>query len=350
MNSPYTESRNSFNELANDNEFQINFFDIARLIWGKRILLVCTVIVVMIITAIVVSLKPDIYKSTASILPSGRTYDLSSIRKVIGLAGYTSSSDENSSLLYPIILQSNQVRDAVLREQYVFVHESEEIKLNFQEYFGADQPDILRKALGDITNISMDKKIGVIEISVATKYPQLSRAILKKTLDELENFNIYKQRSSAKENVRYLEREIAEKEKELRASEDTLEAYQKANRNWHNTNDPGLLKMLARLKRDVEVRLSTYIFLRERYEGAKLDEQNDVPIVRILDEPTLPTLKSGPLRARTVILSGIVASFLVIILMIVVDTVRKYGIYVEKDLTVPSIGGEAGALKERVRV
>jgi len=192
--------------------------------------------------------------------------------------------------------------------------------------------------LDGITNIDLNKKTGVIKISVKTRYPGLSQALLNNILAELENFNMYKRHSSAKESVRYLERELANMEKELKMAEDSLEAFQMANRNWYNTTNPGLLKILSRLKQDVEVKLKTYIFLRSQYETVRLDVQKDIPVVRILDTPSLPVLKS------------IIACFLVIFMLAIFDTAQKHGIYFESDNIMSSTGHATGRIEENIKV
>ena len=67
---------------------------------------------------------------------------------------------------------------------------------------------------------------------------------------------------------------------------------------------------LGRHKRNIEINSQTYLLLREQYEMARLTAQKDVPIVRILDMPSLPTLKSSPRRTIIIILSGMVAFIL----------------------------------------
>ena len=95
------------------------------------------------------------------------------------------------------------------------------------------------------------------------------------------------------------------------------------NRDWDITTDPEVIKTLSRLQRDIEVKSRMYTFLIEQYEIAKLDVQKDVPIVRILDNPSLPTISSGPKPVSAVLLSGAVALVCMIFLVIAYESLKN---------------------------
>ncbi len=121
---------------------------------------------------------------------------------------------------------------------------------------------------------------------------------------------------------------------ELVQLEDSLEQYQMANRSWDMSSDPEILKNIGRFRRDVSVKSATYMFLQEQYSAAKLDVQKDIPIVRLLDQPSLPTMKSGPRRKLSILLSG-VAAFLISALFIIARDAfrRRYLIESSESLT-----------------
>ena len=158
-----------------------------------------------------------------------------------------------------------------------------------------------------------------------TKYPEFSQKILQQTLAELENYNLNVRSSQAKESERYLAREMKLRAAELEASEERLEEFQKANQDWYVSTDPEILITLSRLKRDIEINSTTYSLLREQYELARLNAQKDVPIVQVLDTPSLPTLKSSPRRVITIILAGMVAFILSFGFFIVINAFKKSG-------------------------
>ncbi len=223
------------------------------------------------------------------------------------LAGLSSMmmSEENSSTLFPVILRSELVRDAVLAQTYTFKHRGKPVELTLPDYFETHEPDELHEKLAENTAISTDKKTGVIELSAETRYPGLSQAIMQAYIEHLEQYNLHKRRSQARNNAQYLARQLEQATDELTAIEDSLCAFQLVNANWSMTSDPEILRELGRLQREVEIKNTTRLFLVQQLEAAKLEAQKDVPIVRILDHPSLPTIKSGPARSRMVLFGGL---------------------------------------------
>jgi uncharacterized protein involved in exopolysaccharide biosynthesis len=232
-------------------------------------------------------------------------------------------NEENSSQLFPSILRSNQVKDPLLKKEFKFEDDGEAMILTFPEYLGDDNPDRLRKALDEITEINMDKKTGVIRLAVETEYPAFSQAVLKEMIAELENFNLYKRHSQAKNRERYLAREMAVREQELKEAETKLEEFQAVNRDWEMSSDPELLRIMMQMKRDIEIKSKAYLFLREQYEIAKLEVQKDLPVVVLLDEPSLPTQKSSPHRVVMILFAGIIAFVLTFLGVFAADSVRR---------------------------
>ena len=304
--------------------YEIDPAALLTLLVRKRRPIIWTVGVVGILAAILMLLTPNRYSSTAVILPSGKSDNLSALKAMAGLSSLMGSGDANSSVLFPVILGSQLVRDSLLSKTYEFVHEGEPMKLSLVEYLGIEDPDRRRQALAAMTRVKSETRTGEISVSVETEYPGLSQALVSEYLTRLESFNLHSLRSEATERVRYLSRELAEREAALRAAEDSLETYQSRNRNWAATSSPVLLKDLVRLKRDAEAKTQTYAYLLQEYEIAKLDAQKDIPVVRILDRASLPTVKSGPHRTLTVLAASAVAFVLAVFAIFGADLVRQW--------------------------
>lgn len=300
--------------------FEINMFEMARMILHKKKLIAILTLAIMILTTGYLFTKPNLYTSTATILPTGKSGgNMSALKSLVGLSMPSVMSDENSSALFPVILKSQLVTDAVLAKEYEFEHDSELQKLTLREYFDQADPDKLRRSLRDITIISTSQKTGEIALGVETKFPEFSQAILSEYIDQLEEYNLYKRRTSAGDNEKYLASQIEKTKVSLAAAENKVESFQLANQNWAVTDSPEILKELMRLKRDVEIASGTYLMLTQQYEMAKFDAQKDVPITRILDSPSLPTQKSGPFRRNIIILSGLLSCFLICFSIVLMD-------------------------------
>lgn len=303
-------------------DIELNLLDIFAILNHNKKLIAVVCLCLMVITAGVVMILPNQYTATATILPSGEVDRYSAIKQLTGIGGLAGGTDENSSILFPTILKSNQVIDGCLQQELAFDNEGHTTTL--MDYYETKDINIARNKLRKELNVGADKKTGVINLGIETEMPQFSQAVLSRFIDELENYNLNKRKSSASENVAYLDKELKTRQEELTHAEDALEIFQNANRNWYSTTDPSMNKELARLKREVEMKLTTYSFLAEQYEIAKLDAQKNTPIVRILDEPNLPTQKSSPKRLASVLLSGIVGFFLAAFWIILGDAYYRY--------------------------
>jgi capsule polysaccharide export protein KpsE/RkpR len=73
---------------------------------------------------------------------------------------------------------------------------------------------------------------------------------------------------------------------------------------------PGLRFELEQLLRDQKIKETVFALLTQRHEAAKVDAARDTPSFQILDYPTLPTLRSRPVRRKIAMVGGIVGVLL----------------------------------------
>jgi len=312
-----TEVRERADGRADANEPDIGLYELASLLIKRKRFILYSVVIISVMMAAILLGTANTYRSTATILSADRTDKLGGLRGLAGLAGINVSQD-NPSELFPVILRSRLVKDGVLGREYsIGGADAEPVTVTLQQYFGEDLPDRLYAALDGVTSIGMDRGTGVIRVSVDTKQAELSQAILTEYLAQLETFNLHKRRSSARENLQYLNRELATIGRLLSEAEDNLSVFQSANRDWAVTTNPDVLKELAQLRREVEIRTQAYLFLTGESEIAKLEAQKDVPIVRILDAPSVPAQKSGPFRAATLAASAVGTLFLAMFISVI---------------------------------
>lgn len=75
-------------------------------------------------------------------------------------------------------------------------------------------------------------------------------------------------------------------------------------------NVPSLRFELEQLMRDQKIKETVFALLTQRYEMAKVDTARDTPSFQIVDRPTLPTLRSRPLRRKVAVAGGFVGALL----------------------------------------
>ena len=258
---------------------------------------------------------PNKYVSKAVILPSGGAADkLSSLGGFASMIGNFSLGSmgtnlENSSFLYPDILKSRLISEAVINKVYQYPGGRKPKNQNLLQYFKAKKMDSAVKALAGITSSNMDRKTGIITISVTTNNRYLSAAIANEYINQLENYNLSTRKSKAKENQDFISQRLEDTKKELKEAEDNLEAFQLKNRNFYAASSPEIALELARLEREVEVKSKVFLTLTEQYELARVEAKKDVPIVQILDYAKPPEQKTGPNRKIIILTSLFLSSF-----------------------------------------
>ena len=287
------------------NGSSICYYEAVRGLLRRKKAIAVVVLSVMLVTAVIVLLTPNQYRSTATILPTDKPDRLAELKGLIDPAGAL-PDDNNSSQLFPVVLASRLVADALLAKTYSFSHEGRVRTTTLPGYFQQNNRDLLQRKLAGITSARVDKKTGVIELAVETTLPELSQAVAQEYLAQLENYNLYQRRSRAGENAGYLSSQLVEAKQELEQAEDNLQAFRQVNSDWPVSSDAELVKELGRLQRAADVKSQTYLYLSQQLEAAKLEAQKDIPVVGILDQPSLPIVKSRPQRTLIVLLAGLV--------------------------------------------
>lgn len=275
--------------------------DLATAVLKRGRFIVISMFCILVVAMGVLILLPNQYTSVATILPSGTPDQISELKSLAGL-GTGSSSTDNPSELFPSILRSQTIEQAVLNRQYHIEDHGKSQSICLKEYWDQDNPDKLLDKLAGVTDIAADKKTGVITLAVETEYPVLSQQIAQAYLSELESFNLYRRKSQAKENAAYLKTQVELTKIDMDKAESDLAAYLNSNRNYTESSDPELQREMGQLQRDVEIQNKKYLYLTQQYEMAKLDVQKDVPIVSTLDQPSLPTDKSSPHRLSILVM------------------------------------------------
>ena len=72
------------------------------------------------------------------------------------------------------------------------------------------------------------------------------------------------------------------------------------------------------LLRELKVQEEIYLTLKKEMEISKIEEVKSLPLIQILDKATVPTEKSKPKR-RIIMLSGLITSFLLGVLLVVIN-------------------------------
>lgn len=220
-----------------------------------------------------------------------------------------------SPAFYADLLRSRELRRATVETSYrVAVAGGDSLSGNLVEIFDVDGPDRPQrveaaiKRLSEKTEVSTATETGVVQLSVTTRWPVLSRKIAERMLNLVNKFNLETRRSQAGAERRFLAQRVEEARKDLRAAEDSLERFLTRNRGYENS--PQLRFEYERLQRRVSLQQQVYRTLATSFEQAKVEEVRNTPVITVVDPPETPA-KPDPARLPLKALLGVLVGGLV---------------------------------------
>ncbi|WP_243303379.1 hypothetical protein [Geothrix oryzisoli] len=244
------------------------------------------------------------YTSEGRVLPDLKHLSnlggLAAAGEALGLGAQIGGGGQDA--LYVDILKSRWLGDQVLDETYTYkvrswmFGEPETRATTLLGYFKEKNKDKGFKALMSVINIKRDVKTNLVTITVETRSPELSQAVVKKALTLLDQYLIEKVQTQGKAKAIYLEQRLKEAAIEFQKAEDGLARFQANNRTYSSSSDPAVRLRGQHLENDLELHKQLFSQLTYQLEQARLDEKKDVPTLSILDSGTLPIQKSGPSR------------------------------------------------------
>jgi capsule polysaccharide export protein KpsE/RkpR len=291
---------------------------------------------------------------------------------------------KTSSDLFIGVLQSRTVQDDLIN------------KFNLRSVYWDKQMADARKDLSRRTDITADRKSGIITIVVTDHDPHRAAAMGHEYVEQLDTLLVRLNTSAAHRERIFLEERLAEVTKDLESSEKSLSSFSSKNATLDikeqsaamvdaaamlegqlvaAQTELGALKQIygdgnvrvrasqaridelkrqiqkiggkseasdsadqyvdslyptlralpligvkyADLYREVKVQEATFAMLTREYEMAKVEEAKELPSVRVLDEPEVPTKRSFPPRLLLVAMGAVLAMVAAAVVILVTE-------------------------------
>ena len=139
-----------------------------------------------------------------------------------------------------------------------------------------------------------EEQSGLIVVSVLMEDPALASDITNYIADYVKNFISYEQEKEAVKKKEFIHRQMLSAKEDLSESEFKLTNFIK--RNPLALGNPDLQLQQGRLVREIEENQAVYITLRQQYEIAKIEAEEDKLFINILDKGDIAVRKSKPKR------------------------------------------------------
>jgi uncharacterized protein involved in exopolysaccharide biosynthesis len=158
---------------------------------------------------------------------------------------------------------------------------------------------------------SIDKKTGVIGLSVQMEDPEVAGLIAKESLDYLTEYVVEYRTEKLKKYEQFLNERMSEAKKKYENTRYNLSNYKDRNKN--------IILLVPKteedqLKYDFDMAYGLYLEVSKKLEQTRIQAQNETPVLKTLEPPTIPLMKSEPKRTTIVIsfavMGFILASFL----------------------------------------
>lgn len=321
-----------------DNVPEIALTDIISFYKRSRRTMLLAAIVGAVLGAIYAFSKPNVYTAQVTVMPEIQTKGVSglgSLGSLAGLAGVNldnlSGQDAIRPDLYPTVLQSvpfaldilkrpvySQKLKAETSLQKFLEYTSDESYFGlFSSYKNADseersdpknfsralqvtkeQDELIKNVYTSVTT-TYDKKTGIVTIVAVEPDPVVAATVARLSLEYLTDYIISYRTEKSRKQVTFLVHQVAEAQSRYKSTEYALSAYRDRNRSLF-TNTARIDEQ--RLQADYLLAQSVYTDLSKQMEQAKIKVQEETPVFKTLEPPTVPIRKSGP--KRTLIIVG----------------------------------------------
>ena len=366
-------------------EDEINLLEYLLVIVKHKKMIFLSCVVTFVLTCGITLLMPNIYSSTARILPpqeskGGLGGMLGGMGDLAALAGISVGSASGD--LYVGMLKSRTISDKIIDQ------------FNLMEVYEQDYRVKMYGKLDDLVSVSLGKKDGIVSISVEDEEPARAAAIANAYVEELKDLNVKINLSNAGRERLFLDERLNHVKKALLNAEENLKNFQEENKAisldaqasviieaiaslkgelaskevelgvllasqteqnpqvkalreaivqlkeqlsrlvlspegekvtediFLSTSEvPELGIQYARLLRDFKVQETLFELLTQQHEMAKITEAKNTSTIQVLDEGVVADKKSKPKRSLIVLLATFVVGFLAVLFAFI----REYG-------------------------
>lgn len=333
-----------------DEVLEITLTDIVVFLKRSRRTIFLSAIVGALFGALYALSKPNVYTAQVTVMPEiqGKgTGGLGSLGSLAGLAGVSldnlGGQDAIRPDLYPNIIQSvpfaldllkqpvysQKLKAKTTLQEFIermaddsFVsrmispfsgekksnEEEQSDPKNFSQAIQVtkEQDELIKSVQASVTTVN-DKKTGIITITAVEPDPVVAATVARLSLEYLTNYITTYRTEKARKQVAFLVQQVADAQNRYKLTEYTLSAYRDRNRSLF-LNTAKIDEQ--RLQADYLLAQSVYTDLSKQLEQAKIKVQEETPIFKTLEPPTVPLRKSGPKRTVIVVGFAAVSAFL----------------------------------------
>jgi uncharacterized protein involved in exopolysaccharide biosynthesis len=303
----------------------LTFVGLLAFLLRHRRLVLGTGLVAFLLVGVVTFVRHRTYTSTARFMPQASEGSLSQLSGLAATFGVSVPAIDpgSSPAFYGELLKSRDVLRQTVETRYAFAVKGDSMHGTLVELFDthgstpAARRDAAAKELLENIDVNVSRETGTIDLEITTAWPELSQQVGRRMIQLVSEFNLHRRQTKAGAERRFVEARVAEAKDTLRAAEARLQAFLQRNRAYQSA--PSLMFEYDRLERDVTMQQQLYTTLAQSYEGARIDEVRNTPVITLMEPPDLPA-KPDP---RLALVKGLLAGILGLALGAFIAAVRQ---------------------------
>lgn len=325
-------------------EDEIDLIQLAKDIWGKRLFIVKTTSVFLVLGLTIAFTSKVEFAASCKLMPESQeagSPDLGGLGGLAGLAGINLNLSGAGSLtpeLYPEIVKSTPFLEGLLNSPVYF--ENRDITITSFEYFkDFDKPSLLGligeytfglpgkikgllsssgdavvdahgllrfskedwkvlEKFSDRLSVSVDSKTGIISVTTEMPDPvasaQVASLLVNKLTQKIASYKVEK----VQVNLDFIEERLADAQSEYERKQELVAKFTDRNRNITNSL---IQTEYERLQNELNIAFEVYKGLASQREQARIKVKEETPVFTILEPVRVPEDKNKPRRALIVI-------------------------------------------------
>ena len=352
----------------NENEENLDFVGIIKVIWNRRKLLALTTAIVMSLGLIWSLLSPKEYVADITILSDVQTggQRFSNVRSLASLAGINvnsnNSSQDVSPLVYNEILKSLPFQQAILKakvdsdkygnnitvSEYLLACMKDNNKLKLRKYT-LGLPKTILKSINrktpklkdnsiaylnqvyslsgeeaqsmslvyDALSLTIDSENGTISMTCLSPEPLPSAQILQHSKSILEKIVKEFKTSKLENQLKFIQQLFEQKKIEYETVQKELAEFQDANRII--SNSIGFSEQ-QRLQDKYNLAYNIYTEVASQLESKKIEVQENTPVFSVVQPVIKPRKPIGPNHIQNILVSLFLGLFLGLFFVFAIET------------------------------
>ncbi len=288
---------------------------------SRRRLMGRVVIFTLVVAALVVLLRPPVYRAhtsfvtagssgelIASALSSGTGIDVSSSQSGVGTVREPMPPPE----FYVQLIQSEELRRRLLNSRFLDPRGDgpgdsaallQILRPRTEDPRRAEEIGLRKLAKSIIPNVNGESNL--VEVRVKSQWPEIASAVANRTVALVHMFSTEQRTARSTARRGFIESRVAAARIELQQADERTRLFHERNRQWRNS--PQLVSDERRLRRQSDAASGLFVALQRQYESARLDEANQEPVITVVDAAVPPRRAQWP-RYRALLANAIVVA------------------------------------------